>query len=359
MKRTSYISVLALAAALTFVACEEEEFVYVPEEPQIEILESDIIFDAIGGTGSVTVNAKGNMTASCTSDWCSASVSGNTLNVTATTNYGLDGRAATIILTCNGQDTKVTAQQTGMVFSYVDSEYIVEMNGGQFVINGKSSLPVTYQADEWISVDEMLGSFIVTVKGNDSGNKRTGTITISAGDVSAVYTVIQKFERNFSGTYEMSRFTSSSETTLEKTTVTIRQDADDPDLYYVEGWKGLTFPLHYDVAKDQLYMENALYMGQHTDGNWLYACKNFVNSTGSSYLSYNTTEPYYTLFDYKYENGKYSILFNDVPPTSSYSASTGFTIYTFSVSPDSGTAIASGNRVASVYVVRKPNFVQQ
>ena len=122
MKRTSSISVLALAAALTFVACEEEEFVYVPEEPQIEILESDIIFDAIGGTGSVTVNAKGNMTASCTSDWCSASVSGNTLNVTATTNYGLDGRAATIILTCNGQDTKVTAQQTGMVFSYVDSE---------------------------------------------------------------------------------------------------------------------------------------------------------------------------------------------------------------------------------------------
>lgn len=350
---------MAIAAVLAFTSCEKEGFVYTPAVPQVEIIESAMIFDANGGTGSVSFTAKGSCNVSCTSSWCSASVSGNTLTVTAQPNSSLEGRAATIVITCNGQDTKVTAQQTGMVFSYLDSNFIVEMSGGQFVINGSSTFPTTYEADEWIEVSELLGNYIVTIGPNDSGDKRTGTLKISTGDITTTYTFVQKFERNFSGTYEMTRYTSSAETTLEKTTVTLTRDSEDPDLYFIEGWKGFTIPIHYDVTRNQLYIVNTEYLGQYTDGNYLYICKNFVNSSGSGYLSYNTADSYYTWFDFKYEGGKYSILFNNEPPTSSYAESTGFTIYTFSVAPDSGTAIATANRVSSIYVVRRPNFVQQ
>ena len=359
MKKIVKISALALFAIAGFVSCNEEEFVYVPEEPQLDIIESDILFDANGGTGTVTFDAKGSVTMTCNSDWCTASVSGNTLTVTADTNYGLDGRAATIILTCNGQDTKVTAQQTGMVFSYVDQTYVIEMAGEEFVLNGKSSFPTTYESDEWIKVDELLGNYIISVKRNDSGDKRTGTIKITSGDVTAVITIIQKFERDFTGTYEMQRFTSAAETTLEKTEVTITRDSEDPDLYLVSGWNDIVFPLHFDVERNQLYLLNAEYLGQHTDGNYKYNIKQFVNSSGSGYVAYNQTDNYKTWFDFKLVDGKYSITFNDAPPSASYAASTGFAIYTFTVAPGSGTALASANRVTSLFTVRKPNFYQK
>lgn len=360
MKRFLKISALSLAAILGFAACDNDEFVYVPEEPQVEIINSDIIFDANGGTGTVTVKAEGSISATCTSEWCSVSASGNTITATAQPNYGLDGRAAQILVTCNNQVTKLTAQQTGMVFTYVDAQYVVEMAGGDIVINGNSTLPTTYEADDWIKVDNGLGAYLLTIGKNDSGDTRTGTVKISAGDVSATITIVQKFDRDFSGEYTFWRYKSSSETDANHVSadVTITRDANDPDLYNVTGWNGVTIPLHFDATRNQLYIENVVYYGQYTDGNYLYGCKNFVNDSGGSYLSYTTGNAnYYTWFDFEYVGGKYNILFNNDPPTSSYMESTGFTIYTFTVAPDSGTAPATANRVSSIWIVRRPQFL--
>ena len=359
MKRFLKIYALSLAAILGFAACDNDEFVYVPEEPQINILQSDILFDANGGTGTVKIDAQGSVSVSTSSSWCSASVSGNTITVIAEPNPTLEGRAAQIIATCNGVDTKFTAQQTGMIFSYVDQQYVVEMAGGDIIINGKSTIPTTYEADDWIKVDNGLGSYLISVGRNDSGDSRTGTVKISAGDISATITIVQKFDRDFSGEYTFWRYKSSSETDANHVSadVTITRDANDPDLYNVTGWNGVTIPLHFDATRNQLYLENCTYFGQYTDGNYLYGCKNFVSGS-SNYLSYTVgNENYYTWFDFEYVDGKYNILFNNTPPSSSYDESTGFTIYTFTVAPDSGTAPATANRVTSIWIVRRPQFL--
>lgn len=437
MKRFLKISVLSLAAILGFAACDNDEFVYVPEEPQIEVITSDILFEAMGGTGSVTVEAKGSISATCASEWCSVSVSGNTITATAEPNPGLDGRSAQIVVSCNNKETILTAQQKGMGFSFQDAEYIIPMRGADIVLEGSSSLPTTYEAPDWIEVDNGLGAYLISIGPNDTGAERkgsvvitagemaatltftqivftfvdqtfefginggtidvvgtssmpvtvtadswitatktddgykltvgentagaqrTGTFVITAGDVSATITIVQKYDRDFSGTYTFWRYKSSTETDANhvSATVTITRDAKDPNLFNVTGWNGITIPMHYDATRNQLYIENCVYLGKYSDGNYLYACKNY-RTDSSNYLNYAVGNPnYYTWFDFEYVDGKYNILFNNAPPASSNTESTGFTIYTFSVAPDSGVALATANRVASIWIVRRPQFI--
>ena len=437
MKRFLEISVLALAAVVGFAACQKDEFVYVPEQPQVEVTESDILFDANGGTGSVTIKAKGSVTATCKSEWCSVAVSGNTITATAKPNTGLKGRSAQILVTCNGQVTKLTAQQTGMGFSFMDQEFTVPMTGADIVLEGKSTLPSTFEADDWIEVNNDLGVYTLSIgpnatgaerKGsvvisagdmsatisltqvvftfvdqsfelginggtvevtgtssmpvtvtadswitasqtadgyklvvgeNTSGAQRTGTFVIAAGEITATITIVQTYDRDFSGTYTFWRYKSATESEANHVSaeVTITRDAKDPNLFNVTGWNNVTIPLHFDAARNQLYIENCVYFRQYSDGNYLYGCKNYRTDT-SNYLNYTVGNPnYYTWFDFEYVDGKYNIKFNNAPPTASNTESTGFTIYTFTVAPDSGIALATANRVASIWIVRRPEFI--
>lgn len=354
-----YLSI-ALASLLAFSACQEEEPVWQPKEPQITITESNILFDSNGGTGYIVFNATGSVTVDCKSEWCTATVSGNRVEVTAPDYGGLDGRSATIALTCNGETVKVAAQQTGMVFSFVDKQIMVEMAGETFTILGKSSKTVTITSDDWIDCTLTDDGILVSIGENQSGDNRHGTIQVVSGDITSTISINQKFDRNFSGTYTLTRFTSTADTTTESADVTIVRDEEDENQYYIHGYKTFgDIPLYFDATTNKLYIENATYISQHSDGNYIYTVKNFINAAGSGYVSYSTSASYRTQFTFVYEGGKYTLKLDPTPPSASYTESTGFSLYTFTVAPDSGTAPATANRVSNLCSVRKPVLTQQ
>lgn len=361
MRNIIKISAIALASVLALSACQKQEPVWQPKEPQITITESNILFDSNGGSGAIVFNAKGSVTLECKSEWCTATLVGNNrVDVTAPDYGGLDGRSAAILLTCNGETIKATAQQSGMVFSFVDKQVMVEMAGETFMIPGKSTKPITVTSDDWINCALVEQGLLVNIGENQSGDNRHGTIRLTSGDVTATYSINQKFDRNFSGSYTLTRFTSTADTTTETLDVTIIRSASDENQYYIQGYKTYgDIPLYFDAPTNKLYIENSSYLGQHTDGNYMYVVKNFINASGSGYVSYSTSASYRTWFTFKYEGGKYTLNLDPTPPSSSYAESTGFSVYTFTVAPDSGTAPATANRVANLCSVRKPVLAQK
>ena len=348
-------------SALALVSCNKEQ-VSVDQEARLTIVSSDIIFDAAGGTGSIVFEANGPVSAECKSEWCQVSLNGNTVEVTAPEYGALEGRSATITLTCIAESVRLSAQQCGAVFSFIDKSFEVEMTGETFEVKGKSSKPVSASsADDWITVEAIDGGFNVTVAENTSGDKRTGHFSVSAGELGATYTVVQKFDKDFSGSYSMFFYTATQSTSTASSTVevTLTRDEDDENIYYIEGFLDCDkIPLYYDFSSERLYIKNATYLGQYTDGNYMYVTKGYMKST-SLYYNYPDQEIYYIKFSYEYSGGKYVLTHDATPPSSSYDKSIGFTVFTYSVAPDSGTAIAKANRLTSIQVVRDPVLTQQ
>lgn len=359
MKRILYFA----AAALMLAACNQKEPVATPDPVQISVVKSDVIFDALGGTGKITVSAKGSVKATSASDWCQVSVSGSDINVTAAQNDGLDGRASRITLECNGESIYLTAQQTGMTYTFNNTSYLVEMAGGEVDILGESTFEVSAGAQQdWINVNEIEGGYHITIPANDSGDKRVGTFTIKCKDVETVYTFTQKFDRNFAGTYKVDFFSSSAKTTAKTADVTFRRDASDPDKYYISGFtpEG-EVPIRFDAAQDMLIINNCQYIGTYgTDPLYEYICVNYATTDlASNYLGYTETAPYAIYFTYKYVGGKYTLELHDSAPMfNTARKSTGFTFYTFTTAPGTA-ALATANRKSTILAVIFPTMTQK
>ena len=86
MKKYLHIILTALAA-LPFVACQEQEEVYKPEVKDITVASvKNLVFLPAGGTGTITVDCATSFTATSDKNWCTVSVSGNEVTVTASAN---------------------------------------------------------------------------------------------------------------------------------------------------------------------------------------------------------------------------------------------------------------------------------
>ena len=352
------------AAALMLFACKAEDPVLDDTSADVTVLKSDVLFDALGGTGSITVEdlSEGRLTAFSSSDWCEVSVNGNTVTVTADQNVSLDGRSARITLYANGKSSYVIAQQTGMEYSFLDGDFLAEMEGGVFDVAGISTFPVEPSTEyDWIKFVETDGGYKLTVSPNDSGNTRTGTFVVKCGDIVTTYTIRQKFDRVFSGNYTLDYYTSSSKATHKTLDVVFERDADDPDQYYICGVSpsGHKIPIKYDPSTDLLVIPNCAYLGPYSEGIWEYTIVNYATlDFKSNYVSYSLLEAYYIYFTFRYEAGKYTLdMCNSAPLFNSARVSTGFSIYGFSA--EEGVTLSSANRVGSVIGLIFPTFTQQ
>ena len=115
MKKFLYVILTALAA-LPFVACQEQEEVYKPEVKDITVASvKNLVFLPAGGTGTITVDCATSFTATSDKNWCTVSVSGNDVTVTASANSSNESRYATVLMQTSQSSQKVVVQQVGMV----------------------------------------------------------------------------------------------------------------------------------------------------------------------------------------------------------------------------------------------------
>jgi len=351
MKRILYIAILASLTMLGFSSCKDEDIIY--DDP-FAISSSDVIFDANGGTGTIKVSSSSAITATSASDWATVSVSGNTVTVTADKNYSANGRASRITIKSGNETTYVTAQQRGIEFTYADQTYLVEMAGGTLDIVGKSTFPVECVCDaDWVKIQEVDGGYMLTIPFNDSGDSRSTTLIIQTGDMKSEYTIKQKFERNFSGTYDFMFYKSVSKTdaNIVNCTAVITRDATDETKYYLEVQDpnstvldDVKIPVTFDQTQELLVIPNGTYVGQHTDGNYKYICVNYTNGA-SNYYSVGTGTNYYVYFSYKMVDGKYQLSLFDSGAWFNR-ISQGFGVYTFTTAPD--VALATANKKSTL-----------
>lgn len=358
MRRILYF---AAAVAVMLTGCNKNETVWAPEPAKVSIVSSNVIFDALGGNGVIDFQAEGAVKATSEASWCQVSVSGDKVNVSAEPNQDLNGRASNITLECGGQTVNVCAQQTGMVYTFVDNDYLVEMAGAEIKIMGESSFAVTAESQaDWITFTQTEEGFILTIARNNSGDNRKGTFTITSADIKTVYSFTQKFDKDFSGSYSFKYYGQVGKTSSTTKDVTVVQDASDKDLYYIKNLRAEgDIPVRYDASKDLLYIPNGSYIGPSSD---LYVYITVFYATSdlkSTYYNVTAGNDYYHIyFTYTYEDDKYVWdLYDSAPAFNSARTSLGFQFRTFTTAP--GTALATANMKSNLQSTFFPSFTQQ
>ncbi len=215
---------LALAAlSLVFlpVGCESDEGDY-DTLATVQVTASEITFQPQGGVGTVTFTSSGPVTVESSRSWCTASVSGSTINVTVDEYDGLENRYADIVIKSGDYSTRVTAHQYGYYFSLdgVKDSYHVED------VNGQVTLPLTHYnhkpagvADvDWLSAVYEGENVIIKAADNTTGKPRTGNVTIGNTTIEIVQ---WSFDSVFAGEYDWFGTTTATGSATNSMPVTI------------------------------------------------------------------------------------------------------------------------------------------
>ena len=165
-----------VAAALTACSSDDDLTGYVPTAPTIEIQENNLTFPAQCSTATLSVGT--NVSVELNASWCTATVNGSVVTVTAEPNASFEGRTALLTLTAGDARRQLPVQQLGMVLGTMPvSSRSVSMAGEAFTYNIPHDLPMTVTATEsWLHADLDGERLTITADANNEGHLRRGLI---------------------------------------------------------------------------------------------------------------------------------------------------------------------------------------
>ena len=197
MKKVLHIILTALAV-LPFVACQQQEEVYTPEVKDITVVSvKNLVFLPSGGSGTITVDCASSFSATSDRNWCTVSVSGNEVTVTATENLSRESRYASILMKTSQSSQTVVVQQVGEVVSGLKlADKKVSEKGESFIYSYAANLPVQMSSDkDWVHFemidDEDEGTMVKVTVDPNPGLTRFATVSYGAGSLSGSAEFIQ------------------------------------------------------------------------------------------------------------------------------------------------------------------------
>lgn len=297
MKKYVYY-LLAVLVVAGFVACSEDNDFGVERESRIHIVKSDVLFQAAAGIGTVEFEATGLVGVETDRDWCTATVSGNTVNVAVTENGNLEGRSAQLTLRCGEDAVHVTVQQTGLVFQLSTGSMIVADSNKAHTLTYKmtSNVPLNFESSaDWFSVTVEGEHLLVTFKENNTGHARIGNLMYSSNTVSQSLQVVQyEFDKDIAGPCLLTFTTAEGEfqylnAVLSETELSI------PALKW-------SIPVVHDKEKARLVMHCGQYMGDYSN------YKVYNVALGGDYITWS--EDVYVNFPIAYDEKKGITYFN-------------------------------------------------
>lgn len=191
------LSFLVLLAGVTmFTSCSDDDATYTSVTP-LGITSNDVCFEAEGGTGSITVEATGTVTAETTSKWIDISVNGNIVTVIAQGNPSIEGRSARIVLTANGATTNVIAIQKGVVYQLEGgvSNFTIGSAASSMTLGVTSLASVSVKSlSDWISATykEEDSQIVLDFEANTALENRVGYVVVETGSLKDTLTITQK-----------------------------------------------------------------------------------------------------------------------------------------------------------------------
>lgn len=172
------------AVAILLAACSSDDDLkgYVPNAETIEIVQNELLFPSVSSSATVEVGT--DVTATLDATWCTATVSGHVVTVTAEANHSFEGRTALLTLTNGNASRHLPVQQLGMVLGTMPvSNRYAPTAGDDFTYTIRHDEPMTVATSEaWVHATLDGEQLHVTIDSNEGGHIRRGlVITESAG----------------------------------------------------------------------------------------------------------------------------------------------------------------------------------
>lgn len=186
-------AVFILHASCLISSCSPDDDLkgYVPNAATIGIIQNGLLFTAQGNTATVEVET--DVTASLDAAWCTATVSGRVVTVTAEPNSSFEGRTALLTLTAGEVCRTLPVQQLGMVLGTMPvSARHAPNDGDNFTYTIPHDMPMDVTTGEpWLHATLDGEQLHITVDANDGGHIRRGNIVTESVGIRDTLTITQ------------------------------------------------------------------------------------------------------------------------------------------------------------------------
>jgi hypothetical protein len=159
----------------------------------LELESAGVSFDARGGTGSIIVKSTGGVTAVSDALWCTFTVWGSRVEVTVPAYNELSARATLLTLFSEGRKVQVPVMQSGVQIA-VERFITLPPTENDLALPLHSAVqPVEVNSPAlWLAAGMSGDNLILHASANSTERKRTATISLTAGPLTAQVTVTQQ-----------------------------------------------------------------------------------------------------------------------------------------------------------------------
>ncbi len=293
MKKFFYIPV-AMMMALAIGSCKDYDDSANPYEhfATITVDSTSVVFQAAPSTGFITVNAQNGITnVTSSADWCTATVSGNTVNLAVTQNDNLEGRSSQITIWSGSDSTHVTVQQLGFVFQLetgtADNSIVTNDDAQSLPFYMKHNTEIAVStSDDWLAPVVDGDSLRISLAENATGNPRQGFVYYSSGTMRDSISVTQfEADKDLVGNYNLWYTTSSSSDPESSYPMTLSRDDDGTyALHFTSGSYsryGFRIPVELGTDEPTITVLNLDSIGLYTDRNVEYQVRLLILSTSN------------------------------------------------------------------------------
>ncbi|MDR0938771.1 MAG: hypothetical protein LBN29_05350 [Mediterranea sp.] len=193
--RNILYALLIAGGCVWLAACDDDE--KVSETPSLQAIYSATDFDALGGSGSLSIaGEKVALSAESDQDWCTITQTSNSqVDFDVAINFGLTSRTAIIRVGRGKVTTEVPVYQTGNLIP-VPSAKSVEFDA----FGGSVEVPVTHiapfnasieESAKWITAEVTGDVLRLTTSRNETSEALIAAVTVKSGDLETNITVKQ------------------------------------------------------------------------------------------------------------------------------------------------------------------------
>lgn len=172
---------------LVAVSCVEEE----SPETYLQIVQSDIDFDAAGGSGEILISTNAaSVEASSDKSWVTVDgTSSESVRFTVSSSDREFSRVANLTITADGVSQAVTISQMGLIFDIASDELSdgleIAATGGSvsfaYSTTGDEPVITIPETDDWLSCTVADGTVTLSAGVNLSGADRSTEVSVAAG----------------------------------------------------------------------------------------------------------------------------------------------------------------------------------
>ena len=198
------LNIFILTLCMLIAGCDNDD----SSVSVLKVIQSDVTFKAAGGTGSIRIEATGDVTAVADADWCTIKeTSHEMVTFDVKENYDFPGRSAQIIIRNEANTQRVTVTQQGAIIIYNEND-LQQATGNEkssLIIALKGSFPfkinIPEDAKEWLSYELVDEGIQFNFEKNTTNTVRGTSVEITNGVRTAVYVLMQYDAENLLGSW--------------------------------------------------------------------------------------------------------------------------------------------------------------